>query len=111
PWRAGVAWGAPVQGGSSVVHVLVHRLRPCSTPALMQTNPAAHCGSPCCAIGAHASPNPGRPPVLSVPPSVAASGDAPLLLHPNATNRRRTAVARDHASTAGGIPPTLRHLR
>jgi hypothetical protein len=36
--------GPPVHGASSVVQVFVQRFRPCSTPTLTHTSPAAHCG-------------------------------------------------------------------
>src|SRR6478672_690480 len=60
--------GPPVQGASAVVQVFVQRFRPCSAPTLTQTSPAAHCGSPCCAIGAQDWPKPGRPSPLVPPP-------------------------------------------
>jgi len=93
--------GAPSQGASAVVQVLVQRFRPCSAPTLTQTSPAAHCGSPCCAMGAHAWPKAGRPPVESRAASLA---EPPLLPQPRtasaATNLHTLAPSMMAASIA-----------
>jgi len=93
--------GAPSQGASAVVQVFVHRFRPCSAPTLTHTSPLAHCGSPCCAIGAQAWPKPGKPPVESAAASLA---EPPLLPQPSTASAATTV----HTLTQSMMPAVSR---
>ena len=111
PQVGAVPAGPPLQTAPSVVQVLVQRFRPCSAPTLTHTSPAAHCGSPCCAAGAHDCPNPGKPPGLSVAASVDASPDVPLLLQPSAESSSNARTPHDCPFMRAVSPESRRQRR